>query len=156
MTKENKHTEKNDLEENIKSYEYFKSKTHIKDLQKLKDDELFFFIAKFTQELKNFNETPGFNLRGLIKTSEEMKELINKIRFILNSYTKHLHLCPIIETQNILNFMDKMKIDLKNLKSPKILKKNEAKLWVRNCLILNVRVLYKTLSDLIILESEKE
>ena len=156
MTKENKHTEKNDLEENIKSYEYFISKTHIKDLQKLKDDELFFFIAKFTQELENFNETPGFNLRGLIKTSEEMKELINKIRFILNSYTKHLCLCPIIETQNILNFMDKMEIDLKILKSPKILKKNEAKLWVRNCLILNVRVLYKTLSDLIILENEKE
>ena len=34
-------------------YEYFKNKTHITDLQKLKDNELYFIIRLFYDELEN-------------------------------------------------------------------------------------------------------
>ena len=35
--------------------EYFKDQTHITDLQKLKDQELYFIIRLFENELENFN-----------------------------------------------------------------------------------------------------
>ena len=35
-------------------YEYFKNLTHIKDLQKLKDQELYFIIRLFYDELRIF------------------------------------------------------------------------------------------------------
>ena len=44
-------------------YEYFKSKTHIIDLQKLKDNEIYFIIRSFYDELKNFNKMEGFNFK---------------------------------------------------------------------------------------------
>ena len=46
--------------------EYFKTQTHITDLQKLKDQELFFIIRLFKDELEYFNQFDGFQLKGLI------------------------------------------------------------------------------------------
>ena len=45
-------------------YEYFKNQTHIKDLQKLKDQELYFIIRLFKDELEYFNQSKGFQLKG--------------------------------------------------------------------------------------------
>ena len=57
-------------------YEYFKNQTHIKDLQKLKDQELFFIIRLFKNELEYFNQYKGFQLKGLIIACNKTKELI--------------------------------------------------------------------------------
>ena len=45
-------------------YEYFKNQTHIKDLQKLKDQELYFIISLFYNELEYFNQSKEFQLKG--------------------------------------------------------------------------------------------
>ena len=37
-------------------YEYFKSKTHITDLQKLKDNEIYFIIVRFTTKKKTLTK----------------------------------------------------------------------------------------------------
>ena len=67
-------------------YEYFKNQTHIKDLQKLKDQELFFIISLFYKELEYFNQSKGFQFKDLIIACNETKELIKEFRFILNDY----------------------------------------------------------------------
>ena len=66
--------------------EYFKNKTHITDLQKLKDNELYFIIRLFKDELEYFNNFDDFKLKGLIIACNEMKDLIKNFRFILNGY----------------------------------------------------------------------
>ena len=68
--------------------EYFIDQTHITDLQKLKDEELYFIIRLFESELENFNKSDGFKLKGLIIACNEMKDLIKNFRFILNGYLK--------------------------------------------------------------------
>ena len=66
--------------------EYFKNQTHITDLQKLKDQELYFIIPLFRDELEYFNNFDGFKLKGLIIACNKMKDLIKDFRFILNGY----------------------------------------------------------------------
>ena len=56
--------------------EYFKNQKHIKDLQKLKDKELYFIIRLFQDELVYFNNYEGFQPKGLIIACNEMKDLI--------------------------------------------------------------------------------
>ena len=43
--------------------EYFIDQTHITDLQKLKDEELYFIIRLFRDELENFNKSDDFKLK---------------------------------------------------------------------------------------------
>ena len=62
-------------------YEYFKNQTHIKDLQKLKDQELFFIIRLFYNELEYFNQSKGFQFKGLIIACNETKELKNFVLY---------------------------------------------------------------------------
>ena len=71
--------------------EYFIDQTHITDLQKLKDQELYFIIRLFENELENFNQFDGFKLKGLIIACNEMKDLIKDFRFILNGYVKLIY-----------------------------------------------------------------
>ena len=66
--------------------EYFETKTHITDLQKLKDRELYFIIRLFYHELENFNKSELFQLKGLIITCDKMKDLIKELRIIINGY----------------------------------------------------------------------
>ena len=68
--------------------EYFTGQTHLTDLQKLKDEELYHIIRLFRDELEKFNESEEFKLKGLIIACNEMKDLIKDFRFILNSYLK--------------------------------------------------------------------
>ena len=57
-------------------FEYFINQTHITDLQKLKDQELYSIIRLFKDELEYFNNFDGFKLQGLIIACNEMKDLI--------------------------------------------------------------------------------
>ena len=94
--------------------EYFKNQTHITDLQKLIDQELYFIIRLFQDELEYFNQFDGFQLKGLIIACNEMKDLIKDIRFILNGYMNiinenDLSFCSKTDIERIISHMDKKK-----------------------------------------------
>ena len=137
-------------------YEYFKSKSHITDLQKLKDCELYFIIRLFYRELENFNKSEGFHLVGLNKACNNMKYLIKGIRFILNGYMdvinkNNLSFCSISDIERLLIQMDKIELEIKNIKAVRLLK-NRVNVLVDSCL-LNIRVFYCSLNDFIFLEN---
>ena len=101
--------------------EYFKTLTHITDLQKLKDQELYFIVRLFRDELEYFNQFNGFQLKGLIIACNEMKDLIKDVRFILNSYMNvvnenDLSFCSKIDIERLLSYMDKIENYLNRIK----------------------------------------
>ena len=133
-------------------YEYFKSKSHITDLQRLKDRELYYIIRLFQGELIDFIEDEGFDLTGLNKACIKMIDLIKDIRFILDGYKNvivenDLIQCDEIEINNILTFLDKIEYELKKIKAVRILKNKVIDL-VNSCL-LKIRLLHTTLSEFI-------
>ena len=137
-------------------YEYFKNKTHITDLQKLKDSELYFIIRLFYDELENFNKAEGFHLVGLNKACNNMKDLIKDLRFILNGYIdvineNNLSFCSIPDIERLLSDMVKIEIELKKIKAVRLLKKTVNDL-VNSCLLI-IRLLYSSLSDFIFMEN---
>ena len=90
--------------------EYFIDQTHITDLQKLKDQELYFIIRLIKDELEYFNQFDGFKLEGLIIVCKEMKDLINGFRFILNCYIEvinnhNMPVCSITDIKQLLSDM---------------------------------------------------
>ena len=110
--------------------EYFIDQTHITDLQKLKDEELYFIIRLFRDELKIFNKSDDFKLKGLIIACNEMKDLIKDFRFILNGcieiiYKNNLPLGSLrniegllsaIDIKQLLTEMDKIENNLDKIK----------------------------------------
>ena len=137
-------------------YEYFKSKSHITALQRLKDRELYYIIRLFQGELKDFNKAEGFYLTGLSKACIKMKDLIKDIRFILDGYEDvifehELIQCDKKEINNILTGLDKIEYELKKIKAVRILK-NKVNDLVESCL-LKIRGLYATLCEFIYNES---
>ena len=136
-------------------YEYFKNLTHIKDLQKLKDQELFFIIRLFYDELEYFNQYKGFQLKGLIIACNETKELIKNFRFILNGYIdvineNDLSFCSIKDIKIILSEMDKIENYLNMIKGIRYLRTRVNEL-VDDCL-LYIRILYDSLNDFLLME----
>ena len=136
-------------------YEYFKNLTHIKDLQKLKDQELYFIIRLFYDELEYFNQYKGFQLKGLIIACNETKELIKNFRFILNSYIdvineNYLSFCSIKDIKIILSKMDKIENYLNMIKGIRYLRTRVNKL-VDECL-LYIRILYDLLNAFLLTE----
>ena len=136
-------------------YEYFKNQTHIKDLQKLKDQELYFIISLFYKELEYFNQSKEFQLKGLIIACNETKELIKDFRFILNSYIdvineNDLSFCSIKDIKIILSKIDKIENYLNMIKGIRYLKTRVNEL-VDDCL-LYIRVLYTSLNDFLFME----
>ena len=135
--------------------EYFKNQTHITDLQKLKDQELYFIIPLFRDELEYFNQFDGFKLQGLIIASNKMKDLIEDFRFILNGYMNiinenNLSFCSIIDIERLLSDMDKIENYLNRIKSIRLLKAKVNEL-VDICLI-KIRMLYDSLNEFIFME----
>ena len=135
--------------------EYFKNQTHITDLQKLKDQELYFIIPLFRDELEYFNQFDGFKLEGLIIASNKMKDLIKDFRFILNGYMNiinenDLSFCSIIDIERLLSDMDKIENYLNRIKSIRLLKAKVNEL-VDICLI-KIRMLYDSLNEFIFME----
>ena len=135
--------------------EYFKNQTHITDLQKLKDQELYFIIRLFKNELEYFNNYDGFQLKGLIIACNEMKDLIKDFRFILNGYMNlinenDLTFCFKKDIERLLSDMDKIENYLNRIKVIRLLKEKVNDL-VDTCL-LNIRMLYDFLNDFIYTE----
>ena len=136
-------------------YEYFKNQTHIKDLQKLKDNELYFIINMFYDELEYFNQSKEFQLKGLIIACNETKELIKDFRFILNGYIdvineNDLSFCSIEDIKIILSEMDKIENYLNMIKGIRQLRTRVNDL-VDDCL-LYIRILYSSLNDFLFME----
>ena len=135
--------------------EYFKNQTHITDLQKLKDEELFFIIRLFRNELEYFNQFDDFKLQGLIKACNEMKDLIKNFRFILNGYMNiinenNLSFCSKIDIESLLSDMDRIENYLNRIKAIRLLKTKVNEL-VDICLY-KMRILYDTLNEFIVME----
>ena len=137
-------------------YEYFKNQTHIKDLQKLKDQELYFIIKLFYKELEYFNQSKEFKLKGLIIVCNKTKELIKNIRFILNDYIdvinkNYLSFCSIKDINIILSIIDKIENYLNMIKRVRYLKTGVNEL-VDYC-VLYIQILYDLLNDFIFMET---
>ena len=138
-------------------YEYFKSKTHIIDLQKLRDNEIYFIIRSFYNEKENFNKIEGFNFKkSLINPCNETKEIFKDLRYILNGYMdvineNNLSFCSKPDIERLLIQMDKIELEIKNIMAVRILKKKVNAL-VDICL-LNIRAFYCALNDFIFLEN---
>ena len=135
--------------------EYFINQIHIKDLQKLKDEELYFIIRLFRDELEYFNQFDGFKLQGLIKACDEMKDLIKNFRFILNGYMNiinenNLSFCSKIDIESLLSDMDRIENYLNRIKAIRLLKTKVNEL-VDICLY-KMRILYDTLNEFIFME----
>ena len=148
--------------------EYFINQKHITDLQKLKDEELYFIIGLFRDELENFNESEEFKLKGLIIACNKMKDLIKDFRFILNGYLEvinyNIHSIeeedieqifkiiinkpPIEEIKQLLTEMDKIEKILDKIKTVRLLKEKVDKLT--NKCLYKMRSLYDLLRNFII------
>ena len=135
--------------------EYFIDQTHITDLQKLQDEELYHIIRLFRDELEKFNESEEFKLKGLIIACNEMKDLIKDFRFILNGYIKvinnQLPFCLNEEIEELLKEMDKIENILDKIKAVRLLKEKVDELG--NKCLYKMRILYDSLNDFIYGES---
>ena len=135
--------------------EYFIDQTHITDLQKLKDQELYFIIRLFENELEKFNQFDGFQLKGLNIACNDMKDLIKDFRFILNCYigvinNHNMPVCSVTDIKQLLSDMDKIENYLNKIKTVRLLKEKVNEL-ADTCL-LKMRILYDSLSDFIFME----
>ena len=145
--------------------DYFIDQTHITDLQKLKDEELYFIIRLFRDELEKFNESEEFKLKGLIIACNEMENLIKDFRFILNGYIEVIYknnlpleslrniegLLSAIDIKKLLTEMDKIVNNLDKIKKVRLLKSKVNELT--DICIYEMRILYDSLSDFIYGES---
>ena len=141
--------------------EYFTDQTHITDLQKLKDEELYFIIGLFRDELENFNESEEFKLKGLIIACNKMKDLIKDFRFILNGYIEVIYknnlpleslrniegLLSAIDIKKLLIEMDNIEINLDKIKKVRLLKSKVNELT--DMTLYEMQILYDSLSDFI-------
>ena len=137
--------------------EYFIDQTHITDLQKLKDEELYFIIRLFRDELEYFNNYDGFKLQGLIMACDEMKDLIKNFRFILNGYVKLMtennNNIPLVSQtgiEELWSVMNNIENYLNRIKAIRLLKAKVNEL-VDICL-LKMRMLYDLLNEFIFME----
>ena len=145
--------------------EYFIDQTHITDLQKLQNEELYFIIRLFRDELEKFNKSEEFKLEGLIIACNEMKDLIKDFRFILNGYIEVIYknnlpleslrniegLVSAIDIKKLLTEMDKIENNLDKIKKVRLLKEKVNELT--EICIYEMRILYDSLSDFIYGES---
>ena len=136
--------------------EYFINQTHITDLQKLQDEELYHIIRLFRGELEKFNESEEFKLKGLIIACNEMENLIKDFCFILNGYIEVIYKnnLPLESLRNIkklLTEMDKIENNLDKIKKVRLLKEKVNELT--DMCIYEMRILYDSLSDFIYGES---
>ena len=134
-------------------FEYFKNMEHIADLQKLKDDKLYFIIQEFKKELEKLTNIKNTQLKDLKKLCNETTEIIKQIGYILMSYKgvyyEEMSNHNNIKRENIndiLYEMDKIELLLKDLKTLKINSMKVKKLT--NDLLIFIRLLSLTISEL--------
>ena len=129
----------------VLSYEY------IADLQKLKDDKLYFIIQELKKELEKLNKIKNAQLKDLKKLCVETTEIIKHIEFLLSAYKdayqKDYYNVKKMETiDEILYEMDKINFFIKDLKTLKINSVKVNKLV--NDLLIFIRLLSMTISEL--------
>ena len=131
----------------------------------LKDEELYFIIRLFRDELEKINESEEFKLKGLIIACNEMENLIKDFRFILNGYIEVIYknnlpleslrniegLLSAIDIKKLLTEMDKIENNLDKIKKVRLLKSKVNELT--DICIYEMRTLYDSLSDFIYGES---
>ena len=132
--------------------EYFKDQTHISDLQKLNDKELYFIIRLLKDELEEFNINDGFKTKGIIIACNKTFELLKDFRFILYGYMdvikeNDLSFCNKTDTESLLKNIDNIDNYLTRIKAVRILKEKINDL-VDTCL-LNLRMFYDSMNDYI-------
>ena len=133
--------------------EYFKNKTYIEDLQKLKDNKLYFIIQEFKKELEKLTDIKTTQLKDLKKLCDETIEIIKKIGFILISY-KGAYYEEMSNHNNrkrenineILYEIDEINSFIKDLKALKI-NTRKVKILVNDLLIF-IRLLSTTITEL--------
>ena len=134
-------------------FEYFKNMEHIADLQKLKDDKLYFITQELKKELEKLNKIKNAQLKDLKKLCIETTEIIKKIRLILSSYKDAYY--EEMSNQNnrkrenindMIYEIDNIELLLKDLKTLKI---NSAKVKkLTNDLLIFIRLLSYTINEL--------
>ena len=135
----------------LSCYEYFKNNKHIIDLQKLKDDKLYYLIQAFYKELEKLNNNKTTQLKDLKKLCDETANIIKNIGFILNDY-KNVYQKDYYNDEereaidDILYEMDKINFFIKDLKTLKINSMKVNKLV--NDLLIFIRLLNLTISGL--------
>ena len=130
-------------------YEYFKNQTHIKDLKKLNDNELYFIIRSSYDLIEKLNDNEISQLKDLNKLYNNTKETINNIKFILNEYINIFQ--ERVDIENILYEMDKIENQLNILKSNRIKRKNISKLV--NNIVLHIRLLHLLINELLFIKN---
>ena len=124
---------------------------YIADLQKLKDDKLYFIIQELKKELEKLNKIKNAQLKDLKKLCVETTEIIKHIELLLsaykNVYQKDYYNDEERETiDEILYEMDKINFFIKDLKTLKINSVKVNKLV--NDLLIFIRLLSLTISEL--------
>ena len=140
-------------------YEYFKNKEHITDLKKLKDDELYFIIQLFYEELDKLKDKKTTQLKDLNKLCDKVTDIFKDIRFILNGYITVYQENNYNDEEKeaiegILYELDKIENNLNILKSLKINGMKVNKLV--SDLLIFVRLLYMSLSELIFIKDNEQ
>ena len=133
--------------------EYFKNKTYIEDLQKLKDVKLYPIIQELKKELEKLNNIKNTQLKDLKKLCNETTEIIKDIRLILigykGAYYEEMSNHNNRKRENINDIiyeMDNIELLLKDLKNLKINSRKVNKLT--NDLLIFIRLLNLTISEL--------
>ena len=134
-------------------YIYFKNKTHIEDLQKLKDDKLYPIIQELKKELEKLTDIKTTQLKDLKKLCDEITEIIKYIRLILISYKgadyEEMNNQNNRKRENINDLiyeMDTIELLSNDLKNLKINTKKVNKLT--DNLLIFIRLLSYTISEL--------
>ena len=107
--------------------EYLKNQTHVSDLQKLNEKELYFIIRLFQDELKEFNILHGFKAKGIIEACNKAFELLKDFRFILYGYMdvmkeNNLSFCNKTDTERLIKNINTIDNYLTRIKAVRILK----------------------------------
>ena len=130
----------------LSCYEYFRNNKHIKELQNLNNDKLYYLIQEFYKEIENLNDKKNTQLKDLKKLCDETTEIIKDIKIILISYKCVYHeelFTPNNKKREIINDileeMEYIELDLKDLKNLKINSLKVKKLT--NDLLLFIRFL---------------
>ena len=134
-------------------YEYFKNNKHIKELQNLNNDKLYYLIQEFYKEIEKLNNKKNTQLKDLKKLCNETTEIIKDIKIILISYKcvyyEQMSNQNNIKRENINDILDEMEYIELILKDLKNLKINSLKVKkLTNDLLIFIRMLNLLITEL--------
>ena len=132
--------------------QYFKDQTHVSDLQKLNEKELYFIIRLLEDEQKEFNINDGFKTKSIIIACNKTFDLLKDFRFILYGYMdvikeNNLSFCNKTGTERLSKNIYNIDNYLTRIKAVRILKDKLNDL-VNTCL-LYLRLFYDSMNEYI-------